>query len=87
MHDILLSALSSRRLCSNMENLKTVSSDASDNEFDPFEWYKFSSTFFFQLELFLLQYLQIIIFPRNDYQYSYQSANIRMNYLLSLYSK
>lgn len=37
MHDILISALSSRRLCSNMENLKTVSSDASDNEFDPFE--------------------------------------------------
>lgn len=37
MHDILISALSSRRLCSNMENLNTVSSDASDNEFDPFE--------------------------------------------------
>ena len=40
MHDMLISALSSRRLCSNMEITKTTSNDsndASDNEFDLFE--------------------------------------------------
>ena len=37
MHDMLISALSSRRLRSNMEIMKTTSNDASDNEFDLFE--------------------------------------------------